>query len=56
MVNVQYCMCPTLNYAAGIWGFKEFKTANTTKKREPYNVFWEVYKFAPILAIQGDMG
>lgn len=49
------CVCPILNYAAGIWGFIKSKTANTIQNRA-IQYFWGVHKFAPSLAIQGDMG
>ena len=46
-------MCPILNYAAGIWGCKEAKTANSIQNRAKL-CFLGV--LAPNFAIQGDMG
>lgn len=45
-------MCPTLNYAAGIWGFIKSKTI----QNRAIQYVLGVHKFSPSLAIQGDMG
>ena len=49
------CVSPILNYASGVWGFKESKTADSIENRAA-RCFLGVHKFAPILAVQGDMG
>lgn len=49
------CVSPILNYASGVWGFKDSKIANSIENRAA-RCFLGVHKFAPILAVQGDMG
>lgn len=49
------CVSPILNYASGVWGFKDSKIANSIENRAA-RCFLGVPKFAPILAVQGDMG
>lgn len=48
------CVSPILNYAAGVWGFKESKVIDTIQNRA-IRYFLGVHKFAPIPAIEGDM-
>ena len=52
IVHYNSCVCPILNYAAGIWGCEEDKT---DKKRD-IRCSLGVNKLAPSLDIQGDMG
>lgn len=49
------CVSPILNYASGIWGFKDCKVADSIQNRAA-RCFLGVHKFAPILAVQGDLG
>ncbi len=49
------CVSPILNYASGVWGYKESKTADSIENTAAH-CFLGVHKFAPTLAVQGDMG
>lgn len=49
------CFSPILNDAAGVWGFKESKVRDTIQNRA-IRFFLGLHKFAPIPAIEGDMG
>ena len=49
------CVSTILNYVSGIWSFKECKAAYSIQNRAA-RCFLGVHKFAPILAVQGDLG
>ena len=43
------------NYAAEIWGFKDFHCCKKVQNRA-MRYYLGVHKFAPIVGMQGDMG
>ena len=43
------------NYAAEIWGYKDFKFCKNIQNRA-VRYYLEVHKFAPIAGMQGDLG
>ncbi|XP_064794113.1 coiled-coil domain-containing protein 90B, mitochondrial isoform X1 [Oncorhynchus masou masou] len=49
------CVCPVLDYSAGVWGAKRYFRKEHVHNRA-VRYFLGVHKFAPILAITGDMG
>ena len=49
------CVSPVLNYAAGIWRYKESKSSDAVQ-HTAIRYFLGIHKFAPILAAQGDIG
>ena len=49
------CVAPILDYASGIWGFGRFEQCETIMNRA-MRVYMGVHRFAPTLALQGDMG
>ena len=49
------CVCPILDYASGVWGFKSYDKIDHIQNRA-IRIFLGVHNFAPNLAIQGDMG
>ena len=51
----QSCVCPVLDYVAGVWGFKNYPAIETIHNRA-IRYYLGVHKFAPTLAISGDMG
>ena len=42
------------NYAAEIWGYKDFKLQKYSKSS--YAILFRLHKFAPIAGMQGDLG
>ena len=48
-------VCPILDYAAEIWGYKEYPKINTIQNWA-IRVFMGVHNFAPNLGITGDFG
>ena len=51
----QACVCPVLDYVAGVWGYKNFPGSEKIQNRA-IRYFMGVHKFAPIPATAGDMG
>lgn len=51
----QACVCPVMDYMAGIWGSKINVRGEMVQNRA-IRYFLGVHKFTPILAITGDMG
>ena len=49
------CVCPVMDYMAGIWGSNTNMKGQMVQNRA-IRYFLGVHKFAPVLAIQGDMG
>ena len=49
------CVVPILDYCSGVWGFKSTTKCDAVQNRA-IRYFLGVHKFAPILAINGDMG
>jgi hypothetical protein len=49
------CVVPVTDYCSSIWGFKNYKKLDITQHRA-IRYFMGVHRFAPILAITGDMG
>jgi len=49
------CICPILDYSSGVWGFHKFEKINTIQNRA-MRIFLGVHRFAPKLALEGDMG
>ena len=49
------CICPILDYSSGVWGYHKFEKINTIQKRA-MRIFLGVHRFAPKLALEGDMG
>ena len=46
---------PILHYSACVWGFKQYGQCDIVQNKA-MRIFLGVHKFAPILALQGDMG
>ena len=51
----QACVCPVIDYVAGVWGFKHYAKSESVHNRA-MRYFLGVHKFTPTLAIMGDMG
>ena len=51
----QACVCPVLDYVAGVWGFKQYPKSEAVHNRA-MRYFLGIHKFTPTLAIMGDMG
>ena len=51
----QSCVCPILDYCSGVWGFRHFNKSVGVHNRA-IRYFLGVHKFAPIAAVNGDMG
>ena len=49
------CVCPVMDYGAGVWGFEEYAAAKAVQHRA-MRVFLGVHRYAPILAMEGDIG
>lgn len=49
------CVTPVLHYSAGIWGFKQYTKCDQVQNKA-MRIFLGVHKFAPVLALQGDIG
>ena len=49
------CVCPIVDYSSGVWGFEDFQTTAALQNKAQ-RIFLGVHKFAPILALEGDMG
>ena len=49
------CVCPVMEYGAGVWGFEHYAKPKSIYLRA-MRVFLGVHKFAPILAMEGDLG
>ena len=49
------CVSPIVNYAAGVWGFKERRISDAVQNRA-IHCFLGIPKYVPSLAAQGDMG
>ena len=49
------CVCPVMDYMAGIWGSNTNMKGQMVQNRA-IRYFLGVHKFAPVLAITGDMG
>ena len=49
------CVTPILDYCSGVWGFKSHPKIDTVQNRA-MRYFLGVHKFAPNLAVTGDMG
>ncbi|KAI8493350.1 hypothetical protein Bbelb_287470 [Branchiostoma belcheri] len=48
------CVCPILDYAAGVWGYKTTEKCSVVQNRA-IRCFLGVHRFAPVLATTGDM-
>ena len=48
------CVCPVVDYGTGVWGFDEYSATNSVQLRA-MRVFLGVHKFAPVLAMEGDL-
>ena len=51
----QACVCPVLDYASEIWGYKGYDTIDHIQNRA-IRAYLGVHSLAPNLSIQGDMG
>ena len=49
------CVAPVLDYSSGVWGFSKYNCLEAIQNRA-IRIYLGVHKFAPILALQGDMG
>ena len=49
------CVSPILDYASGVWGYKSLNKLDTIQFRA-MRFFMGVHKFAPNMAVVGDMG
>ena len=49
------CVCPILDYSAGVWGYGNFTKCDAVQNRA-MRCFLGVHKMAPKLAVCGDMG
>ena len=49
------CVCPVMEYASGVWGYENSNKTNMIQNRAA-RIFLGVHKFAPTLALEGDMG
>ena len=49
------CVNPVMEYCSGIWGFQKFNFCEQVQNRA-IRIFLGVHRFAPTLALQGDMG
>ncbi len=49
------CIVPIMDYASGVWGFKDYPHANAIQHRI-IRSFLGLHRFAPSLAVNGDMG
>ena len=49
------CITPILDYSAGVWGFSRYNCLEAIQNRA-IRVYLGVHKFAPLLALEGDMG
>ena len=49
------CVSPIVNYAAGVWGFKERRISDAVQNRA-LRCFLGIHKYVPSLAAQVDMG
>ena len=49
------CVCPILDYGAGVWGYSKHIKCEEVQNRA-IRCFLGVHKLAPLLAIVGDMG
>lgn len=48
------CVCPVMEYASGVWGYRSYTKLETIQNRAA-RIFLGVHKFAPLLALEGDM-
>ena len=49
------CVTPVLDYSSGVWGFSKYNCLEAIQNRA-IHIYLGVHKFAPTLALQGDMG
>ena len=49
------CVAPILDYGSGVWGYRKFQTLENIQNRA-VRFFLGVHRFAPLLAIYGDIG
>lgn len=49
------CVCPVMDYSSGVWGFKNYDKINSVQNKA-MRIFLGVHRFAPTLALEGDMG
>ena len=49
------CVVPILDYASGVWGYKKYLASDNIQNRA-MRYFLGVHRFAPLLAVYGDMG
>ena len=49
------CVCPIMEYSSGVWGYDQYNKLDTIQNRAS-RVFLGVHRFAPLLALEGDMG
>ena len=49
------CVYPVMDYASGVWGFDKSPEIRKVFNRAQ-RIFLGVHKFAPIVALEGDMG
>ena len=49
------CVVPILDYCSSVWGYKDFSCVDTVQNKS-IRYFLGVHKFAPNLAINGDVG
>ena len=49
------CVTPVLDYSSGVWGFSKYNCLEAIQNRA-IRIYLGVHKFAPTLALQGDMG
>lgn len=51
----QACVCPMLDYIAGVWGFKQYPKSKAVHNRGMQYLLG-VHTFVPIMDIMGDTG
>lgn len=49
------CVVPIMDYCSGVWGFKKYQSLDNVQHRGIRH-YMGVHRFAPILAITGDIG
>ena len=49
------CVVPVIDYAASIWGYKNFTKPNTIQNKA-MRIYLGVHRFAPVAGLEGDMG
>jgi len=49
------CVVPILDYCSGVWGYRKYQSCDNVQNRA-IRYFLGVHRFAPLLAINGDVG